>query len=327
MQNYVATAPPSTSAVAAPATTTTAGDANMSYDTSANSYADNITRFTMLHAADLIGVTKTEIRKAKRILEIGCGAGAFGLAYMNIFPQGIPGQTIVCTDLSPTMVQVAQRLITEKTQKQHQSSSFSTEFIFHQSDGTTLEGLGDKSFDLVVSVFGVFLIPNRTAVFQQIRRVLVDGGALATTAWTSTGYNEELQKAGFGPNLHDAMAMMKVLPKGSSPEDRTLQPLPQFVLDWFDRDKIKDMLRENNLFLQLDIYRSMHTVAFDSVDHMWHTFTSSSPHARAAGDQEDPEQVALAKKSLGQFVTQSPHEETVDRPICVQTVANIIVAS
>ena len=101
MQNDVATAPPaSTSAVAAPATTATAGDTNVSYDTSANSYADNITRFTMLHAADLIGVTKTEIRKAKRILEIGCGAGAFGLAYMNIFPQGIPGQTIVCTDLS-----------------------------------------------------------------------------------------------------------------------------------------------------------------------------------------------------------------------------------
>jgi ubiquinone/menaquinone biosynthesis C-methylase UbiE len=308
---------------AASAMAMAAWNAYASIETAEHSYADNVMRCTMLHATDLIGVTKTEIRKAKRILEIGCGTGAFGLAYMNMFPQGIPGQTIVCTDLSPVMVQVAQRIMTEK--QQHQPTPSNTEFLFQASDGTTLEGLDDKSFDLVVSVFGIFLIPDRTAALQQIRRVLVDGGTLATTAWTSTGYNEELLNAGFGPNLHDAMAVMKVLPKDTAPEDRKPQPLPPFVLDWFDRDKVKNMLTENDYFCNVDIHRSLHTMTFDNVNHMWNALTPAMAMGHAAVEP-DPEQVALAKESLGQFVTQGD-KGAVDRPFTVQTVSNIIVAS
>jgi ubiquinone/menaquinone biosynthesis C-methylase UbiE len=178
---------------------------------------------------DLIDVLYTKIVKAKNILEIGCGSGIFGIAYLERFPNGIPGQTIYCTDLNPSMVEVAQCVITEQQQQQQQrnandaSSTCSndagclTKFIFQSADATNLDMFPDDTFDMVISVFGLFLIPDREKALSQVRRVLqkrVDDsshdGILAMTAWTTTGYNEELRTAGFGANLHDAMSLIRL---------------------------------------------------------------------------------------------------------------------
>lgn len=61
-------------------------------DDGAKHYFDNVSRFTVLHAKDLIQLMLPQIESAKTILNSGCGPATFGLAYLEAFPRGIPGQ-------------------------------------------------------------------------------------------------------------------------------------------------------------------------------------------------------------------------------------------
>lgn len=293
----------------------------VSFDKSAQSYSDNVTRFSVLYATDLIRASMRQMGQAKTILEVGCGAGAFGLAYLSCFPDGIEGQTVICTDISLPMVSKAEEVIKAKL-----PPSYPTRFVFQVSDGTKLEGIADDSCDVVASVFGIFLIPDRAAALGQARRVLKkDGGLLATTAWTTTEHNNELQEAGFGANLHDAMGMMKILPAGTPLENRKPQLLPHLVLDWFERDKIHEMLQENGRFQSVNVYRSVHSVVFGGgVDAMWTVFGSSSPHVAAALVDQDPVQVEYSRKAFGRWVAPDGNE---DGPLFIQAAANLVLAT
>jgi ubiquinone/menaquinone biosynthesis C-methylase UbiE len=294
------------------------------YDASAEYYRDNVNRVTRLHAADLIEAVRPAMMQAgQRILEIGCGAGAFGLAYLDAFSNSAAGPptTVYCTDLSPTMVQLAEEVILEK--QGASSSTCSTQFVFKVADATNLEGFEDQSFDMVVSVFGIFLIPDRESTLSEVRRVLKPGGVLATTVWTTSEHNEALQKAGFGFNLHDAMTVMKIMPKGTSAVDRPRNPLPPLILDWFDREKIQAILTDQNRFSSVKVLRSLHTVVFGSVEHVWDSFTKSSPHGAQIA-AHDEEQVRFAKEALAAAVAP---EGDVDKSVCLFTASNLIVAS
>jgi ubiquinone/menaquinone biosynthesis C-methylase UbiE len=292
----------------------------VSFDKSAQAYSDNFTRFSVLYAADLIRASMRQMGHAKTILEVGCGAGAFGLAYLSCFPTGVEGQTVICTDLSLPMVSKAEEVIKAKL-----PPAYLTRFVFQVADGTSLEGILDDSCDVVASVFGIFLIPDRAAALGQARRVLKkDGGLLATTAWTTTEHNRELQDAGFGANLHDAMGLLKVLPAGTPLEGRMPQPLPPLVRDWFDRDKIREMLNENGLFHSVQVHRSVHSVVFGSVEDMWTVFGASSPHVAAELADQDPVQVGYTRQAFGRWVAPDGNE---GGPLFIQAAANLVLAT
>jgi ubiquinone/menaquinone biosynthesis C-methylase UbiE len=316
-------APPVTMASTTSTETTTSTPAvpAHSFDTSAQSYSDNVTRFTVLYAVDLIRASLKQMSQAKTILEVGCGAGAFGLAYLGCFPRGIEGQTVICTDVSPNMVSTAEQVVNAKLPPAYQ-----TRFVFQVADGSNLEDFPDDSCDVLASVFGVFLIPDRAAALRECRRVLKKGGGglLATTAWTTTGHNQELQDSGFGANLHDALGMMRVLPPGTPLEDRVPQPMPPLIQDWFDRDKIDEMLKdEENRFQDVCVHRSVHSIVFGSVDELWTAYTKSSPHGAAVADQ-DAAQVQYARKALGTWVAPDGNE---DGPLFIQAAANLVLAT
>jgi ubiquinone/menaquinone biosynthesis C-methylase UbiE len=311
-------APPVT--MASTTTSTPAVPAH-SFDTSAQSYSDNVTRFTVLYAVDLIRASLKQMSQAKTILEVGCGAGAFGLAYLSCFPTGIAGQTVICTDVSPNMVRVAEQVVAARLPPAYQ-----TRFVFQVADGSNLEDFADDSCDVLASVFGVFLIPDRNAALRECRRVLKKdgGGLLATTAWTTTGHNQELQDSGFGANLHDALGMMRVLPPGTPLEDRVPQPMPPLIQDWFDRNKIDEMLKdEENRFQDVRVHRSVHSIVYGSVDELWTAYTKSSPHGAAVADQ-DAEQVEYARKALGAWVAPDGNEAG---PLFIQAAANLVLAT
>jgi ubiquinone/menaquinone biosynthesis C-methylase UbiE len=290
-----------------------------SFDKWAQSYSENVTRFSVLYAADLIRASMRQMAQAKTILEVGCGAGAFGLAYLSCFPDGIEGQTVICTDLSPNMVDKAEEVIKDKL-----PPSYRTQFLFQVADGTNLDGFRDGSCDVVASVFGVFLIPDRAAALREARRVLTkDNGLLAITSWTTTEHNQELQDAGFGANLLDAVGMMKVLPPGTPLENRMPQALPQLALDWTDRDKIHEMLEENEMFQGVHVYRSVHSIVYGSVEDMWNSLTKSSPHVAAIVDH-DPEQVEYARKSFGNWVAPDGND---GGPTFIHAAANLVLAT
>jgi ubiquinone/menaquinone biosynthesis C-methylase UbiE len=301
-----------------------------SFEPFADYYAKQAAILTQPHAMDLIGLAQDKIRQAKRILELGCGSGAFGLAYQQFFPEGIAGQTIVCTDLSPAMVEIARKSITSSLK-----SSSHTEFQFQAADATNLNDFADQSFDMVVSVFGIFLVPDQTAMMREIRRVLKSGtGTLATSSWTSTGYNEELKANGLGANLHDAMMAMKpqdapavVAPGDGSPletECRVMTPL-----DWFDRDKIRSMLLRDDAgsgglaARNVTIRQAIHTATFANVEHAWLAITTSSPNGASFANQ-DAEQVAMARDALRRFLV-APHGDE-HGTVFVFLVSNLVLA-
>jgi ubiquinone/menaquinone biosynthesis C-methylase UbiE len=332
------------SSLVAATTISSVGAMTTSAMQSAHHYSDHVTRFTKPHALDLIDVIYNDIVKAKNILEIGCGTGVFGLAYLERFPRGIPGQTIYCTDINPAMVQVAERVVmTDPAPPQQQRmNECATQFIFQPADGTKLEMFEDHSFDIIVSVFGLFLIPDREAVLSQVRRVLSNGGGgiLAMTAWTTTGDNEALRDAGFGANLHDAMSLMR-LPKPTETTTTTAAPtaptitkpqqiLPQHILDWFEPSQVKEILTNNSMFQNVLVHRVIHSVSVPNVEAMWETFSCggnpSSCHASDADVQQQQQRemmMANQKIILGDYIAM---DGNVHRPLFIRTVSNIIVA-
>lgn len=130
------------------------------WDPEANSYAANISHFTSLHAFDLITAIKPHLLApgTRTVLDLGCGTAAFATAYLRHFPHGIPGQTVLCTDVSPAMVEVARSTVTDLLP----ASGCQTVFDFRVEDATLLENVADSSVQAVVSVFCVL----HTAGFQ-----------------------------------------------------------------------------------------------------------------------------------------------------------------
>jgi 2-polyprenyl-3-methyl-5-hydroxy-6-metoxy-1,4-benzoquinol methylase len=82
---------PATETTETTATSSAYTKSSPNYDNYAQSYAEHFNRCTMMHAADLIYMTESKIQQSRRILDIGCGAGAFSLAYLQHFPNGING--------------------------------------------------------------------------------------------------------------------------------------------------------------------------------------------------------------------------------------------
>ena len=314
-------------------TTTTATTAStIAAIQSAHHYSDHVTRFTKPHAMDLMELIihpeDDRISTAQNILDIGCGTGIFALMYLQRFPHGIPGQTIYCTDLNPAMVQVTQRVVTEQLQQLQsqlpETNGCATKFVFQVADGTKLDMFPDHMFDLIVSVFGLFLIPDRTTALQEVRRVLQVGGTLAMTAWTTTGSNEALRSAGFGANLHEAMSLMRLpnattttttskmasttSPTASSTTTTTTEPtttstdttttkvpppplaqppqsfLPPHIIDWFEPQHVKEMLMEHSMFQNVVVHRVIHSVGVPNVERMWHTFSNHKPTSHTSTD-------------------------------------------
>lgn len=282
-----------------------------SWDEQAQHYSDNITRFTSLHATDLIGALYNDIKSAKTILDIGCGPGAFGVAYLNFFPNGIKGQTIIFSDLSQGMVNKARDVMQQRV-----PSDFKTKLKYQVEDGSTLEGIADNSIDVIVSIFGVFIIPDRAKTFQTLQRVLrKPNGVFGTAAWTSIECQALLKEEGFGPGFHNSTEQaLKSLTNLFSDKDA---PWKQ----WFDVERIHEMVVDEGGFGSVQVHRSVHSVTWPSPMALWEMI-EGSPVSKVKS--ADPEVAEAAKQNLFAKVKHSSGED--DTPIFLWTAANLVVA-
>jgi ubiquinone/menaquinone biosynthesis C-methylase UbiE len=119
-------------------------------------------------AVDLVKLASP--MRSERILDVACGTGIVArLAVRHIGPAG----RVVGLDLNAGMLVVAR------------SASEDTKNIEWREGNAMSLPLSDKMFDLVLCQQGLQFFPDRLVSLKEMHRVLVPGGRLAVSVWSS----------------------------------------------------------------------------------------------------------------------------------------------
>jgi len=104
-----------------------------------------------------------------RVLDLAAGTGTLAATVAG------RGATVDAVDLSPRMVELGR------------ARTAGLDVTWHERDAQQL-AFPERTFDTVLSSFGMIFAPRPDRVLAEVRRVLRPGGALAFTAWTPQGF-------------------------------------------------------------------------------------------------------------------------------------------
>jgi ubiquinone/menaquinone biosynthesis C-methylase UbiE len=113
-------------------------------------------------------VSKLQIRKNMTVLDLGCGDGTTAI------PTARLGATVVGVDIASNLVAAGNA----RAKKEGL-----TNCTFQEGDACDLNGLGDQTFDLVVSIFGAMFAPKPFDVAKEMVRVTKPGGRIVMGNW------------------------------------------------------------------------------------------------------------------------------------------------
>src|SRR5262245_3867184 len=108
------------------------------------------------------------ITKGLKVLDLGCGDGTTAL------PAARLGAEVLGVDIARNLV--------EAGNKRAQAEGL-TNSRFQEGDASKLHDLKDRSFDLVVSIFGAMFAPNPYDVAKEMVRVTRPGGRVIMGNW------------------------------------------------------------------------------------------------------------------------------------------------
>lgn len=113
-------------------------------------------------------VAKLGITPGMKVLDLGCGDGTTAL------PEARLGADVLGVDIAANLVAAA---------KKRAQAEDMTNCTFQEGDATDLRDLRDKSFDLVVSIFGAMFAPKPGDVAKEMVRVTKPGGRIVMGNW------------------------------------------------------------------------------------------------------------------------------------------------
>jgi SAM-dependent methyltransferase len=108
------------------------------------------------------------VTRGMKVLDLGCGDGTTAL------PAARLGADVLGVDIARNLVEAGNRRAQE---------AGLANLRFQQGDATELEDLADRSFDLVVSVFGAMFAPRPAEVAKEMVRVTRPGGRIVMGNW------------------------------------------------------------------------------------------------------------------------------------------------
>jgi SAM-dependent methyltransferase len=108
------------------------------------------------------------ISNGHKVLDLGCGDGTTAL------PAAKHGADVLGVDIASNMVAAGNRRVMEEGL---------TNCRFQEGDASNLDGLEDKTFDFVVSIFGAMFAPNPFNVAREMVRVSRPGGKIVMGNW------------------------------------------------------------------------------------------------------------------------------------------------
>jgi SAM-dependent methyltransferase len=110
-----------------------------------------------------IGITKN-----LKVLDLGCGDGTTAL------PEAKLGADVLGVDIAPNLVEAGNKRAEEQGLANCK---------FQEGDASDLHDLKDRSFDLVVSIFGAMFAPKPFEVAKEMVRVTRSGGRVVMGNW------------------------------------------------------------------------------------------------------------------------------------------------
>lgn len=113
-------------------------------------------------------VGKIAVKAGMRVLDLGCGDGTTAV------PEAQRGADVLGVDIARNLVDAGNR----RAQQLGLSN-----LKFQQGDACNLQGLADKSFDLVVTIFGAMFAPRPLDVAREMVRVTKPGGRIVMGNW------------------------------------------------------------------------------------------------------------------------------------------------
>ena len=108
------------------------------------------------------------VGKGLKVLDLGCGDGTTAL------PAARLGADVLGVDIAGNLVEAGNR---------RAQAEGLTNCRFQEGDATDLRGLQDRSFDLVVSIFGAMFAPKPFDVAKEMVRVTRPGGRIIMGNW------------------------------------------------------------------------------------------------------------------------------------------------
>lgn len=122
---------------------------------------------TMREAGEAL-VQRIGIQKGTQVLDLGCGDGTTAL------PAAKLGANVLGVDIARNLVEAGNKRAAEQGL---------TNLKFQQGDASNLEGLPDRTFDLVISIFGAMFAPKPAEVAKEMVRVTKPGGRIVMGNW------------------------------------------------------------------------------------------------------------------------------------------------
>jgi len=108
------------------------------------------------------------IKKGLKVLDLGCGDGTTAL------PAAKLGADVLGVDIARNLVEAGNR----RAQEQRLAN-----LRFQEGDATDLAGIEDKTFDLVLSIFGAMFASKPFDVASEMVRVTRPGGRIVMGNW------------------------------------------------------------------------------------------------------------------------------------------------
>ncbi len=108
------------------------------------------------------------VKAPLRVLDLGCGDGTTAI------PLALSGAEVIGIDIAKNLVDAGNKRAAEAGLNR---------LKFQQGDACDLQGVGDHSFDLTLSVFGAMFAPKPFDVAKEMVRVTKPGGRIVMGNW------------------------------------------------------------------------------------------------------------------------------------------------
>ena len=122
---------------------------------------------TMRESGDSL-VQRIGVHKGIKVLDLGCGDGTTAL------PAAALGAEVLGVDIARNLVEAGNKRAAE---------AGLTNCTFREGDATNLQPIPDRTFDLVISIFGAMFAPKPFDVAKEMVRVTRPGGRIVMGNW------------------------------------------------------------------------------------------------------------------------------------------------